>query len=220
MYLDRNIAYIYIKIKRLRKVIVFFSRPYLGAPIITYPEYAFFLGILCLILFGSTAWFFLRKHRRAIAAALPFLLLGLYSIACAALTGTGRVGFGMAQATSYRYVSFSNLIWFSNFIFLALQFKETRLDSKSPIRDRIKIMILAVVVSSLVFLVGRTSYRVGHRVLESYHHHLTPARSELLRGSDDALLHRLYIDADYVRQGIKVLRKHRLSVFRETRSCE
>jgi len=30
MYLDRNIAYIYIKIKRLRKVIVFFSRPYLA----------------------------------------------------------------------------------------------------------------------------------------------------------------------------------------------
>lgn len=191
---------------------------YLGAPIITYAGYAFFLGILCLILFGSTGWFFLRKDRRAMVAALPFLLLGLYSLACAALTGIGRIGLGMAQATSYRYVTFSNLIWFPNFIFLALQFKEIRLGSKSPIRDRVKIVALLVVLSSLIFLVGRTSYRVGHRVLESYHHRLTPARSELFRGSNDDLLHRLYIDADYVRQGIKILQKHRLSVFREARS--
>jgi hypothetical protein len=191
---------------------------YLGSPIITYPGYAFFLGILCLILFGSTAWFFLRKYRQAVVAALPFFLLGLYSLSCAALTGIGRVGFGMAQATSYRYVTFSNLIWFGNFIFLALQFREIRLKSKSLIRNRVKIVALAVVFLSLIFLVGRTSYRVGHRVLKSYHHRLAPARSGLLRGGNDDLLHRLYIDADYVRQGIKILKKHRLSVFRQTSS--
>jgi hypothetical protein len=191
---------------------------YLGAPIITYPGYAFFMGILCLILFGSTVWFFSRKGREAIVAALPFLLLGLYSLACAVLTGIGRVGFGLAQATSYRYVTFSNLIWFSNFIFLALEFKETWLDWKSPIRLRLKIVTLVVILLSLIFLIGRTSYRVGHRVLESYHYRLVPARSELLTGRDDDLLHRLYIDADYVRQGIKILKKHRLSVFRQASS--
>jgi hypothetical protein len=191
---------------------------YLGAPVITYPGYAYFLGLFSLILFGSTAWFFWRKHRQVMGAALPLLLLGLYSIACAALTGIGRVGFGMAQATSYRYVTFSNLIWFSNFVFLSLQFKEIRLDSKSHVRDRLKIVVLSVVFSSLVFLIGRTSYRVGLRVLESYHHRLAPARSELLRGRDDDLLRRLYVDADYVRQGIEILRQHRLSVFRQTSS--
>ncbi|MDH7512445.1 MAG: hypothetical protein QHH14_05820 [Clostridiales bacterium] len=193
---------------------------YLGASIITYPESALFLGIFCLILFGSAAWFFLQKHRQVIVAAMPFLLLGLYSISCAALTGMGRVGFGAAQATSYRYVTFSNLIWFSNVIFLGLQFGESRLSLKAPTRGRIKIVASAAVLLSLIFLVARTSYRVGHRVLESYHHRLTPVRAELLRGSDDGLLQRLYIDADYVRQGIEILRTHRLSVFRETRSCE
>ncbi len=193
---------------------------YLGSPVITYPGYAFFLGLLCLILFGSAGWLFLKNDREANGAARPLVLLGLYSIACGALTGIGRVGFGMAQATSYRYVTFSNLIWFSNFIFLAFQLKKIWVASKSRIGGRIKIATLAIILSSLVFLVGRTSYRVGHRVLESYHHRLMPARSELLKGTDDELLHRLYIDADYVRQGIKILRQHRLSVFREGRSSQ
>lgn len=187
---------------------------YLGATIITYQEYALFFGILCLILFGLTVRVFLRKYRNAFAAMLPFLLLGLYSVACAILTGIGRVGFGTAQATSYRYVTFSNLIWFSNFIFLAIQFREIRFGSKSKIGARLKMTTFWVILFIILFLVGRTSYRIGYRVLKSYHNRLLPARSELWRGENDELLGRLYIDPDYVREGIKILQKHKLSVFR------
>lgn len=187
---------------------------YLGATIITYQEYALFFGFLCLILFGLTVRFFLRKYRNAFAAMLPFLLLGLYSVACAALTGIGRVGFGTAQATSYRYGTFSNLIWFSNFIFLSILFREIRVGSKSKIGARVKMTAFWIILFIILFLVGRTSYRIGHRVLKSYDNRLLPARSELWRGENDELLCRLYIDPDYVREGIKILKKHKLSVFR------
>jgi hypothetical protein len=42
-----------------------------------------------------------------------------------------------------------------------------------------------------------------------------PARRELRRGKDEELLKRLYIDPDSVREGIEILKRHKLSVFRE-----
>lgn len=188
---------------------------YLGATIITYQAYALFFGVLCLSLFGWTAWALAQKYRNTFAARLPFLLMGLYSVACAVLTGIGRVGFGTAQATSYRYVTFANLIWFSNFVFLSIQLREIRAGSKSRIGARMKTTVFWTALFIFIFLVGRTSYRVGSRVLRSYHDRLLPARSELLRGGNDELLGRLYINPDYVREGTKILKKHKLSVFRK-----
>jgi hypothetical protein len=188
---------------------------YLGAPIITYQAYALFFGILCLSLFGLTVRAFARKYGIAFAAMLPFLLLSLYAVASAALTGIGRVGFGTAQATSYRYVTFANLIWFSNFVFLSLQLREIRARSRLKVEAGVKTAAFWVVLFIFVFLIGRTSYRVGSRVLRSYHDRLLPARSELLRGGNDELLGRLYINPDYVREGTIILKRHALSVFRK-----
>jgi hypothetical protein len=73
---------------------------------------------------------------------------------------------------------------------------------------------IGVLFFIILFGIARTSYRVGHRVFKSYHSRMLPARSELLQGEDEQLLLRLYIDADYVRRGVEVLKKHGLSVFR------
>jgi len=187
---------------------------YLGAAIITYQKYAIYFGLFCLILFGWAVRSFLRRHRNALPAMSPLLLMGTYSLACAALTGIGRVGFGVTQATSYRYVTFSNLIWFAILVFLAVELWEVGTAAKSKRAAWAKRIALGAVVIIILVLVGRTSYRVGYRVLKSYHGRLLPARSELLRGQNDELLRRLYIDPGYVREGREVLKKHNLSVFR------
>jgi len=189
---------------------------YLGAAIITYQKYALYFGLLCLILFGWTVRSFLRRYRNALTAMSPLLLMGTYSLACAALTGIGRVGFGAMQATSYRYVTFSNLIWFAILVFLAVQLGDVGTAAKSKRAARVKRIALGAIIIITLVLVGRTSYRVGYRMLKSYHGRLLPARTELLRGENDELLRRLYIDPGYVREGREVLKKHSLSVFRST----
>ena len=187
---------------------------YLGRPVINYEEYALALGIIGLLLFGFLSLSFFFKKRGEVQPILPFFLFGLYSIGCGLLTGIGRVGFGSAQAMSGRYVPFSALIWVSNFAFLYFLSQEIRQRMRTRPGRIPSLAGIGVLSFVLLFGIARTSFRVGHRVFKSYHSRMLPARSELLRGKDEQLLLRLYNNADHIRQGIQVLEKHRLSVFR------
>lgn len=187
---------------------------YLGRPVINYEGYALAFGSVGLILFGAFSFYLFRNRRGEARALRPFFLLGLYSIGCGLLTGIGRVGFGSAQAMSGRYVPFSLLIWVSNFVFLFIMAEQVRARARRPPAWVLSLGGIGVLCLILVFGIGRTSYRVGHRVFKSYHSRMTPARAELLRGKDENLLLHLYSDVDYVRQGADILKKHGLSVFR------
>ena len=187
---------------------------YLGRPVINYEGYALAIGLIGLLFFGAFTFLFLRDKRDKARAFLPFFLFGLYSIGCGMLTGIGRIGFGSAQAMSGRYVPFSALIWIPNFIFVFLLSREIRTRVRARPLRILSLAGIGVFSFVLVFGIARTSYRVGHRVFKSYHARMLPARAELLRGEDERLLLNLYIDADYIRQGIKILKKHGLSVFR------
>jgi hypothetical protein len=188
---------------------------YLGRPVINSEGYALAVGFIGLVLFGAFSFLVLRDRSRKGRAFLPFILFGLYSIGCGLLTGVGRVGFGSAQAMSGRYVPFSALIWVSDFAFLCVLSREVRVRARSRPAKVIGLAGIGVLSFVLVFGIARTSYRVGHRVFKSYHSRMSEARAELLQGEDEKRLLNLYIDADYVRRGTDVLRKHRLSVFRE-----
>jgi len=187
---------------------------YLGRPIVNYEEYAMAIGFVGLLLFGTFSFLLFRKKHGETQAIRPFFLLGLYSLGCGLLTGVGRIGFGSAQAMSGRYVPFSALIWVSNFAFLYILSQEIRARIRARPGRIFSLAGIGVLSIVLVFGIARTSYRVGYRVFKSYHARMLPARSELLRGEDEQLLLRLYIDADYVRRGTSVLKKHSLSVFR------
>jgi hypothetical protein len=179
---------------------------YLGRPVINYQEYALAIGVIGIFLFGFLSLYLFLKKRGALPAVLPFFLFGLYSIGCGL--------FGSAQATSGRYVPFSALLWVSNFAFLFILSQEIRAETRRRAGRIFGLSGLGVLAFFLVFWIGRTSYRVGHRVFKSYHSRMLPAKHELLRGEDEELLLRLYNDADYVRRGIEVLKKHKLAVFR------
>jgi hypothetical protein len=201
----------------------FLSRPgefilyllkYLGRPVINYEGCALAVGLVGFVLFGAFSLLVLRDKNGKGRVYLPFVLFGLYSIGCGLLTGIGRVGFGSAQAMSGRYVPFSALIWVSNFAFLCALSHKVRDTART---GTVKVLALAgigVFAFVLVFGIARTSYRVGHRVFKSYHSRMAAAREALLKGEDGKPLLDLYIDADSVRRGAGILKKHRLSVFR------
>jgi len=187
---------------------------YLGRPVINYEEYALAIGFIGLLLFGSFSFLLFRKKHGEVQAILPFFLFGLYSIGCGLLTGIGRVGFGSVQAMSGRYVPFSMLIWISNFAFLYILSQEIRARMRTRPGRIPSLAGIGVLSFVLLFGIARTSFRVGHGVFKSYHSRMLTARAAVLRGEDEQSLLRLYIDADYVRRGIEVLKKHDLSVFR------
>jgi hypothetical protein len=187
---------------------------YLGRPVINYQEYALAIGMIGLFLFGFLSLYLFLKKRDALPAYLPFFLFGLYSIGCGLLTGIGRVGFGSHQAMDGRYVPFSALIWVVNFVFLFILSQEIRGRMRIRLKRVLCLTGLGFLAFFIAFWIGRTSYRVGHRVFKSYHSRMLPAKHELLRGEDDELLLRLYNDAAYVRRGIEILKKHKLSAFR------
>ena len=201
----------------------FLSRPweyilyllkYLGRPVVNYEDYAMAAGLIGLVLFAAFTFLVLRDRREKSRAFLPFILFGLYAIGCGLLTGIGRVGFGSAQAMSGRYVPFSALIWISNFAFLFALSQEIRTGARVRLTKAFALAGIGVLSFILVFGIARTSFRVGHRVFKSYHSRMSAAREALLQGEDDQLLLNLYIDADYVRRGADILKKHKLSVFR------
>jgi hypothetical protein len=187
---------------------------YLGRPVINYQEYALAVGLIGVLLFALLSLRYLLKKRSEFPAVLPFFLFGLYSIGGGLLTGIGRVGFGSGQAMDGRYVPFSALLWVSNFAFLFILTQEIRSRTRARARRVLGLTGLGLLVLFLVFGIGRTSYRVGHRVFKSYHSRLRPARQEILRGKDEGMLLRLYSDSAYVRRGIEILKKHKLSAFR------
>jgi hypothetical protein len=188
---------------------------YLGRPVINYQKYALAFGILGFLLFALLCLRYFLKKRDELLAVLPFFLLGLYAIGSAVLTGIGRVGFGSAQAMDGRYVPFSSLLWISNFVLLFLFSREIPAREGRRGGRILGLTGVGILAFVLVFWIGRTSFRVGHRVFKSYHARMLPARQELLQGEDDERLLRLYKDADYVRRGIDLLKKHKLSVFRK-----
>jgi hypothetical protein len=185
---------------------------YLGRPVINYQKYAMVAGMIGGLLFAFLSLRSFLTKRAEFRAILPFFFFGLYSICCGLLTGVGRVGFGSRQAMDGRYVPFSALIWVANFVFLFILSQETRARTRTV--RVIGLAGLGVLVFFFVFWIGRTSFRVGHRVFQSYHARMLPARQELLRGKDEELLLRLYVDIDAIREGREILRKHKLSVFR------
>lgn len=85
---------------------------YLGGPLAAGPRplpVALPAGACALALYAcACAYLFGHRDDRALVQrSMPWLMLGAYSLLTGLLVTAGRVGFGVAQATSTRYVAFS-----------------------------------------------------------------------------------------------------------------
>ncbi len=90
---------------------------YLGAPVFgLQPAVASIFGIIGLLIFILS--FRAAVEKSSEAQDIFFLSLGLYAILSAFFTGLGRYNLGGLQAISSRYITFGNLFWLSNIIFL------------------------------------------------------------------------------------------------------
>ena len=188
---------------------------YLGAALGSYrPKAAIFFGLFGLAVSGFSILILTKRCCTKFHVLVPYIALSLYSVFSAILTGVARVGFGFRQALSSRYVTISNLFWICNIVLLCL------LASKRHIRFKGRLVytrptVFSIVIIIVFFLTVNSINSVSS--LKKHYRIIKPARDELLSAEDDELLRRLYPDPNAVRSFIEILKKYKLSVFRESR---
>lgn len=198
---------------------------YLGSPCGIYMiPVATVTGILGLGLFGYSAWALLRSKRLAVADLAPYAGITFYSLGSAMVSGLGRLGFGVSQALSSRYVTMSNPMWISVFVLLACvlvrphcQGGEKRAAPTRRMRALlIPLIVLFLLLSCATSLQQQVMYVVRKNAI------VTMGRDELLLGDnfEDASYHLqalgvLFNHPDVVMQRARYLQDRGLSVYRD-----
>jgi len=194
---------------------------YLGAAVV--PFYMgvrgamFFVGLLGLILLGYISWVSIRFRRIKFQTLVPYISMCLYSIGSAALTAVGRIPAcpHKLQPACSSYMTNSSLLWISSAVFLYLLVSTNASVLKPHIKNRFKKYAWSFTLILLIFLMGRSSiWGTLHRVKTYYY--LLPAQNELRILKDNVLLRRLARDENYIKEKAAVLKKYRLSIFRDS----
>ena len=111
-------------------------------------------GALLLLLFAVCASYLIwqRHDRELISRALPWLMPPCFSLANAALTTLGRLGFGVGQALSSRYITFAVLLPMGLCFLVPLIYLHSRDHAGTPQGKIIVGMALTSIVTFLAML--------------------------------------------------------------------
>lgn len=119
------------------------------------------------------AGYLLKTHRKVYTRELlPWLCFGLYGAMAAASTGVSRLGLGVEQAYSNRYVTLSNFFIMAVIVGL---FKVYELTPNRELPQKV-IRILSVVMLSMGVLLILLNYVKGIQQMQQQHRHLVKVR--------------------------------------------
>ena len=161
-----------------------------------------------LILFGYVTWSLWRQVE--LKTLTPYVGMALYAILSALVADLTRSIFGVAQAMSSRYITFSSLFWIALAVFLLVLAKTTEMSNK---RRRRAGYLLVILMAGLVTL---NSIQWSGFFVATYEYY-SPLRTGLLLQENDNVLKLLYPWApslDWMKTQREVLQKYHLSVFR------
>ena len=90
------------------------------------------VGVAICLIIASCCWYLLKNHYpQLIYRLFPWLSILSYTLISSALTTSGRVGFGIEQSSSSRYITFSTYGVVSLIYILAIIFRETHQSKRS-----------------------------------------------------------------------------------------
>ena len=169
---------------------------YLAGPVHTQP-WVFGLGLATLFLAASAMT--IAKAGVARAYLLPWIGVGLFGLGNAALTGIGRVGFGVAQGLASRYVTLALTVLLATVVLGVFWIRRM-----GQARTRMALGIALATVLSVGVLWGSWK-SLPHAA--GYSGRMEAGRNCLLfyREAPDACLTRLFPNAAALRQRISVL---------------
>ena len=150
---------------------------------------------------------------------LPWILLGLYGLLSGFMTGIGRVGLGVEQALSPRYITISSLFWVSCAVIGALALTRILADGAVP---RSRALTVVAVTASLLTLAAVSygaSWIHGEAAVKGFNNGMRRGGECLLdydRAPDECLRF-LFPDVALVRKGAQRLESLSLGPFAQSK---
>lgn len=215
---------------------------YLGSFICSYrTDFAIFFGLFGLTISSYLILVIMKSRYLKFHVLLPYIALSLYALGSAVMTGIGRAGMesGCEQALYSRYTTISSLFWISNIVLLYVfaNIRDIKLKNKimsitsvesqadklyqlcsDGISTRTKISCVVAILVVLIILnsVFTTTY------FKEHYNWLMSVRDTLrcpaLRSEkDDILLGPLHPKPDTIKSGMRVLKKYKLAIFRDSK---
>jgi hypothetical protein len=130
---------------------------YIGGPLFGNNGFSALIGAALVATFLGAAAFLALRAPAAFERAIAWVALGTFALLAAALTGIGRVGFGVDQSEASRYTTTSTL-----FLVSTLALVLVALTSRPAIRSVRRPAAVAVPVLAVVLVAGLVgSYRAG-----------------------------------------------------------
>jgi len=168
-------------------------------------------GALVVLLFLS-AVAFQRLRMKRWENVVPWVTVGFFSLLCGGIIGIGRLGYGIDQALSSRYVSLSSLFFISAMILFVF----TLVDVSPRGKD---IMIIVLLVITMILCSGFiSSYLSGVR--EGYYRKLFIGQFSRslyhLENPDDNELKMIYWDVKVLKDRAAILQNLRIGPYAPT----
>jgi hypothetical protein len=187
---------------------------YLGAYLTV--VYAFIPGVAGLACFTGTTLYLARRSGIDRMTYLPFLSLGFFALASGlGIAGVRFAGDVMAEAVTVRYVRYSLYFWLSNLVLAVMVWEDWKKESGLTKKNRLDRLGRSFLGVTAVVLVGLSLATVIVK-MRPHSMVLRQARAELSRLENDDLLQFIYGNPEIIRQRIGLLKKYRLSLFRQT----
>jgi len=144
--------------------------------------------------------------------AVPWIMMGLVSLACGAMMGIGRLGYGISQAMESRYVSLSSLFLISTMILSVGAMGEVKKGTK-------RVVVPVMLVMTMIFSAGyMDSYLSGKKegdsrklIIEQTSRSLDP-----LENANDLDLRMLYWDVKTLKDRAAILRRLKMGPYAVT----
>jgi len=197
--------------------VLLYAFVFLGSPVVDFNIVgAAFAGVLGIGIFVTSLWHLTRRRHIPAEQLLPYACIGLYAIGSAALTSIGRGGMGIQQATSSRYITFSNLLWISNIVLVSLAFarQQAQASALQPRRSPIVEILLAFVLPFFLYS-SFFGMQTGKRI-ENLKRMAQRSILETYPNVNPNVIRILYSDSPlFARQMLDKLAQHRLSLFRD-----
>lgn len=131
------------------------------------------VGVIICLIIALCCWYLLKINHRSqlIYRLFPWLCILGYTLISAALTTAGRVGFGVEQSLSSRYITFSTYGIVALIYILAILFKETQRSDHQNYHRLVKTAIELALVF-IVFLYPLNFVRGVKAMQDSYSNRL------------------------------------------------
>ncbi len=188
---------------------------YLGAPLwFVSVGPAFWMGLVGMGLVAALTWTMVRRQRQAWPAVQPYLLLALYALGCALMSGLGRSGAGADKAMAPRYIPLSTLLWVAVVVMGALAMPSGSLLRRTG-RQLVATGALAALLLGVTFFsLANSQFAVP--LIVGHYRQISAAPEALRRGDDSCLSQLGPFTPEQTREWREFLKRHRLSVWRET----